>query len=150
MGSAIPDEPDPDAEITLSHQEFLDAVARLKKVDFPIERDPAEAWPDFVGWRANYELATYTVAYALDAVPAMWSGPRRRPTAPVAPLRPAARPGQVTSAEPPRTRQRRSRRSAHHDRARGRSIDELAKFVTTQVRDPQWREADDDLPGPYF
>ena len=88
MGFAIPDEPDPDVGITLSHQEFLDAVARLQKLDFPIERDPAEAWPDFVGWRANYELAAYTVAYALDAVPAMWSGPRRRPIPPVAPLRP--------------------------------------------------------------
>ena len=88
MGFHIPDEPDPDAGITLSYQEFLDAVARLRKVDFPIERDPAEAWPEFVGWRVNYELAAYTVAYALDAVPAMWSGPRRRPTPLLAPLRP--------------------------------------------------------------
>ncbi len=88
MGLGIPDEPGPDAGITLSYQEFLDAVARLHKVDFPIERDPADAWPDFVGWRVNYELAAYTVAYALDAVPAMWSGPRRRSTPPVAPLRP--------------------------------------------------------------
>jgi hypothetical protein len=88
MGFGIPDEPDPGAGITLSYQEFLDAVARLRKVDFPIERDPAEAWPDFVGWRVNYELAAYTVAYALDAVPAMWSGPRRRPTLPVTPFRP--------------------------------------------------------------
>ena len=88
MGFHIPDEPDPDAGITLSYQEFLDAVARLRKVDFPIERDPADAWPDFVGWRANYELAAYTLAYALDAVPAMWSGPRRRPTPLLAPLRP--------------------------------------------------------------
>jgi hypothetical protein len=88
MGSGIPDEPDPDAGITLSYQEFLDAVARLQKVDFPIERAPADAWPDFVGWRANYELAAYSLAYALDAVPAMWSGPRRRPTPLVAPLRP--------------------------------------------------------------
>jgi hypothetical protein len=88
MGSGIPDEPDPDAGITLSYQEFLDAVARLRKVDFPVERDPADAWPDFVGWRVNYELAAYTVAYALDVVPAMWSGPRRRPTPPITPLRP--------------------------------------------------------------
>jgi hypothetical protein len=88
MGFAIPDEPDPDAGITLSYQEFLDAIARLHKVDFPIERDPAEAWPDFVGWRVNYELAAYTVAYALDAVPALWSGPRRRPTPPITPFRP--------------------------------------------------------------
>jgi hypothetical protein len=88
MGFGIPDEPDPDAGITLSYQEFLDAVARLRKVDFPIERDPAEAWPDFVGWRVNYEPAAYKVAYALDLVPAMWSGPRRRPTPPVTPFRP--------------------------------------------------------------
>jgi hypothetical protein len=90
MGFGVPGEPDPDSGITLSYQEFLDAVARLRKVDFPIERDPSDAWPDFVGWRVNYELAAYTVAYALDAVPAMWSGPRRRPTPPVAPLRPPA------------------------------------------------------------
>jgi hypothetical protein len=88
MGSGIPDEPAPDAGITLGYQEFLDAVARLRKVDFPIERDPADAWPDFVGWRANYELAAYTIAYALDVVPAMWSGPRRRPAPPITPFRP--------------------------------------------------------------
>src|SRR5262252_2463620 len=88
MGFPIPDEPDPDAGITLSYQQFLDAVARLHKVDFPTERDPADAWPDFVGWRVNYEPAAYTLAYALDLVPAMWSGPRRRPTPPVTPFRP--------------------------------------------------------------
>ena len=63
-------------------------VARLRKVDFPIERDPADAWPDFVGWRVNYEPTAYTMAYALDLVPAIWSGPRRRPTPPVTPFRP--------------------------------------------------------------
>src|SRR5215831_4898015 len=88
MGIAVPEEHDRDSHISLTYEDFLDAVARLRKVDFPIERDAAEAWPDFVGWRANYELAAYTVAYALDAVPAMWSGPRRRPTPLVAPLRP--------------------------------------------------------------
>jgi hypothetical protein len=88
MGFGIPDEPDPDAGITLSYQEYLDAVARLRKVDFPIERDPADAWPDFVGWRVNYEPAAYAVAYALDLVPAIWSGPRRRPAPPVTPFRP--------------------------------------------------------------
>jgi hypothetical protein len=93
MGFAIPDEPDPNAEITLGYQEFLDAVARLREVDFPIERDSADAWPDFVGWRVNYESAAYAITYALDAVPAMWSGPRRRPTPPITPFRPP--PGRV-------------------------------------------------------
>jgi hypothetical protein len=58
------------------------------EVDFPIERDPADAWPDFAGWRANDEQAAYTIAYTLDVVPAMWSGPRRRPTPPITPFRP--------------------------------------------------------------
>ena len=64
----------------------------MREVDFPIERDPAEAWPDFVGWRINYEQAAYAVAAAVDAVPALWSGPRRhrRPGHPAHP--PAARP----------------------------------------------------------
>jgi hypothetical protein len=94
MGFDIADEPDPDAGITLSYQEFLEAVARLRKVDFPIERDPADAWPDFVGWRVNYESAAYAIAYALDLVPAIWSGPRRRPTPPITPFRPP--PGRAT------------------------------------------------------
>ena len=53
----------------------------MREVDFPIEREPAEAWPDFVGWRVNYERAAYAVAAAVHAVPAKWSGPRRHPSA---------------------------------------------------------------------
>ena len=60
------------------------------KVDFPIEREPEDAWPDFVGWRVNYEQAAYAMAYALDVVPALWSGPRPQPASPDLPD-PAAR-----------------------------------------------------------
>jgi hypothetical protein len=88
MDLDVPEVADPAARISLSYDEFLDAVARMRKVDFPIERDPAEAWPDFVGWRVNYEQAAYAVAAAVDAVPAMWSGPRRHRVAAIAPLRP--------------------------------------------------------------
>ncbi len=72
----------------MTYEEFLDAVARLRQVDFPIERDPADAWPDFVGWRVNYESAAYAIARAVDVVPAMWSGPRRHPAEPIPPIRP--------------------------------------------------------------
>jgi len=88
MGIDVPTEPDPDAGITLTYEEFLDAVARMKKVDFPIERDPADAWPDFVGWRLLYERAAYAVAFAVDAVPAKWSGPRMHPVEHIEPFRP--------------------------------------------------------------
>ena len=84
----IPDKPDPALGIGISYAEFLDAVGRLQEVDFPIERDPAEAWPDFVGWRVNYEQPAYALAYAIDAVPSLWSGPRRHSTKVTPPIRP--------------------------------------------------------------
>jgi len=89
MGFDILDEPAPDAGTSLTYEQFLEAVARMREVGFPIERDPAEAWPDFVGWRVNYEQAAYAVAAEVYAVPALWSGPRRHPMTPVPPRRPA-------------------------------------------------------------
>jgi hypothetical protein len=74
--------------ISLTYQQFLDAVTHLEKVDFPIERCPEEAWPDFVGWRGNYEEAAYAIASAIDAVPALWSGPRRFTDEAILPIRP--------------------------------------------------------------
>jgi len=88
MGFDIPEEPGPGAGTSVTYAEFLDAVARMREVGFPIERDPAEAWPDFVGWRVNYERAAYAIAEAIDAVPAMWSGPRHHPFPPLPPYRP--------------------------------------------------------------
>jgi hypothetical protein len=89
MGFDIPLEPDPSAGISLSYQDFLDGIAVLRLVDFPLDRSPEDAWPDFVGWRVNYEQAAFAIAYAVDAVPALWSGPRRHKKAPhIRPLRP--------------------------------------------------------------
>ncbi len=90
MGCEVPDKPDPADGISLTYPEFLGAVHRMCEVGFSIERDPADAWPDFVGWRVNYEQAAYAIAYAIDAPPALWSGPRRRPSAPISPDRPPA------------------------------------------------------------
>ena len=53
MGIDVPEDPDVAAGISLTYAEYLEAVVRLREVDFPIERDPAEAWPHFVGWRVN-------------------------------------------------------------------------------------------------
>jgi hypothetical protein len=88
MGIDIPAEPDAQAGITLTFDEYLEAITRLREMDFPIERDAAQAWPDFVGWRVNYERSAYAIAEAIDAVPALWSGPRRHASPRMAPLRP--------------------------------------------------------------
>ncbi len=91
MGLKVPDTDavDPATGISLTYEEFMHAIAHMRAVDFPIERDPEQAWSDFVGWRVNYEQAAYAVAYAVDAVPAMWSGPRRGRTKQISPIRPA-------------------------------------------------------------
>ena len=99
LGYEVPEEPDVAGPVSLSYEEFLGAVERLVAVDFPIERDPADAWPDFVGWRATYEQAAYAVAAEIDAVPALWSGPRRHGEQAMAPKRPS--PGRMTGKGQP-------------------------------------------------
>ena len=87
----FPDEPDPQAGIGITYEDFLEAIDRMRFVEFPIEREDAlfDAWTDFVGWRVNYEAAAFAIAYAIDAVPAKWSGPRRDRRHPeIPPVRP--------------------------------------------------------------
>jgi len=84
----VPENPDVDAGISLTYEEFLDAIDRMAQVKFPMSREPADAWPDFVGWRVNYERAAYWIAAEIDAVPASWSGPRHHAITTVTPLRP--------------------------------------------------------------
>jgi hypothetical protein len=119
MGLSVPEVPDPADGISLTYAEFLEAVARMEQVGFPIERVPAEAWPDFVGWRVNYEQAAYAVAAAVDAVPALWSGPRRHPTPQIAPIRPPlgrppTSPPLRHPRSPARTPSRRARPASRH------------------------------------
>ncbi|WP_010696411.1 hypothetical protein [Saccharopolyspora spinosa] len=91
VGIPVDEDPDPDSGIQLSYGEYRAAVDRLTEVGFPVERTPAEAWPHFRGWRVNYEPTAYALAAATDAVPALWSGPRRWPSHPIPPVRPADR-----------------------------------------------------------
>jgi hypothetical protein len=90
-GFAIPEEADPDDGIALGFDEFVEAIDRLRQVEFPVNRPSEDAWLDFVGWRVNYEAAAYALARAIDAPPALWSGPRRHAIPTIPPLRPATR-----------------------------------------------------------
>jgi hypothetical protein len=85
----IPENANPSGGISLSYDDFVEAVEHLRKVDFPIQRPAEDAWIDFVGWRVNYEAAAYALAWVTDAPPALWSGPRRNGIEPIPPLRPA-------------------------------------------------------------
>jgi hypothetical protein len=97
VGIPIEADPDPDGEIALPYADFEAGVQRLVDIGFDTERTAAEAWPHFRGWRVNYEPVAYALAYATDAVPAYWSGPRRWDHEPMAPVRPPNRAPAATS-----------------------------------------------------
>jgi hypothetical protein len=89
----IPYDPDPrpDAPISLTIEEFREGVKWAEDAGFRPERNADDAWPDFKGWRVNYEALAYALARRHDAVPAMWSGPRDWPAEPIPPDRPPHR-----------------------------------------------------------
>jgi len=91
MRLPVPDEPDPDGPVTVSFDQFREATEILRRVEYPIERTDEQAWPHFRGWRANYDTAALLLARQLDAPPALWTGPRRWPSTPMPPRRPAAK-----------------------------------------------------------
>jgi hypothetical protein len=92
LGWKVDPDPNPEGPIDLTFEEFEEAVAMLDHVGFPMERTAEEAWPDFRGWRVNYEAVAYRLCDHLTAPPAPWSGSRRHlRSGVVAPLRPPQR-----------------------------------------------------------
>jgi hypothetical protein len=105
LGWPVDLDPNPEGPIALQFEEFEAAVAKLRSYGFPMDRTAEEAWPDFVGWRVNYEQNAYRLADYITAPPAPWSGTRRHLRAgAVEPLRPPHRtPGKgatLTSSRP--------------------------------------------------
>jgi hypothetical protein len=94
-------DPNPEGPIDLSFEEFNEAVEMLRRVGFPIERTAEDAWPDFRGWRVNYETVAYRLADHLTAPPAPWSGTRRHlRSGVVAPRRPPQRSPGILDSRP--------------------------------------------------
>jgi hypothetical protein len=92
LGWTVDPDPSPEGPIQLTYEEFANAVDMLERVGFHTERSAEEAWPDFRGWRVNYESIAYRLADRLTAPPTPWSGPRRHlHSGPVAPRRPPQR-----------------------------------------------------------
>lgn len=87
----VEEDPDPDSELDVTFEDFQVAVELMRAVDYPVEVTAEQAWPHFRGWRVNYEKVAYALAYAIDAPPSMWSGPRRFASEPIMPYRPKNR-----------------------------------------------------------
>jgi hypothetical protein len=92
-------DPYPDQPISVSREDFGEAMDTLRSVSYPIEVTDDEAWVNFRGWRANYDLAALSIARAVDAPPALWTGPRRFKSTPMPPVRPPTRAPKAPSAD---------------------------------------------------
>ncbi|MBO0867702.1 MAG: hypothetical protein J2P15_03975 [Micromonosporaceae bacterium] len=84
-------DPRPEDPLRLTFEEYAAAVAHVTEAGFATERSAEESWPDFKGWRVNYEEIAYALARKVDAVPALWSGGRAWPSEPISPVRPIDR-----------------------------------------------------------
>ncbi len=114
------EDPDPDHPLAaVTYEEFAAAAEMLRSLDYPIERTNEQAWPHFRGWRVNYEQVALALATATSAPPALWSGPRRWPSTPLAPNRPANRRSREVDAT-----------------ARGAAYDQLAVAVKPNADSP--------------
>ncbi|HEY5023689.1 MAG TPA: hypothetical protein VII76_01820 [Acidimicrobiales bacterium] len=92
LGWHVDPDPNPEGPITLTFEEFQQAVRMLEEIGYPMELTAEEAWPNFVGWRVNYEANAYRLADRVVSPPAPWSGPRTHlHSGPVAPRRPPQR-----------------------------------------------------------
>ncbi len=80
-------DPQPGDPITISRDEFDDALDRLVEVGTPIRADREQAWKDFAGWRVNYDKVLLSLASLCQAPLAPWTSDRALPVRPKLRLR---------------------------------------------------------------
>lgn len=62
--------------ISISREEFEDALNQLAEVGVPIKPDRDQAWKDFAGWRVNYDTVLLALCELVMAPYAPWSSDR--------------------------------------------------------------------------
>ena len=72
----VDDDPRPEDPISVTRQEFDDAVERLSNAGVPLKPDREQCWRDFAGWRVNYDAALVALARLSMAPIAPWSSDR--------------------------------------------------------------------------
>jgi hypothetical protein len=68
--------PSPDDPISITREEWEEAVSYLESEGVPIKPDRDQAWRDFSGWRVNYDTVLLAVALLISAPPTPWSSDR--------------------------------------------------------------------------
>jgi hypothetical protein len=79
FGIAFEDDPQPDDPISITRQEFDDALDTLAAAGLPMKQDRDEAWRNFAGWRVNYDTVLLALADATMAPYAPWTSDRSAP-----------------------------------------------------------------------
>jgi hypothetical protein len=71
--------PSPDDPISITREEFDEAVASLQEAGVPLKTDREQAWRDFAGWRVNYDTVLLALADLTMAPYAPWTADRSAP-----------------------------------------------------------------------
>ncbi len=70
--------PAPDASISISREEFEEALDQLQNQGVDLLDDRDQAWQDFSGWRVNYDATLLALAAISLAPTAPWSSDRAK------------------------------------------------------------------------
>jgi hypothetical protein len=66
----------PDQPISVSYEEFKEALKRFTDQGIPVKEDITQAWQDFAGWRVNYDSVLIDLCELTMAPQAVWSSDR--------------------------------------------------------------------------
>ncbi len=85
----LPYDPDPrpDDPVSITRDEFDEALVLLEAEGTPIQADREQAWKDFAGWRVNYDSVLLSLASLCQAPVAPWSSDRALPVKPTLRIR---------------------------------------------------------------
>jgi hypothetical protein len=69
-------DPDPSDPVSITRDEYDEAVGRLLRAGVPVHEDREAAWRSFSGWRVNYDTVLLALAGFTQAPYAPWSSDR--------------------------------------------------------------------------
>ena len=64
--------------ISITREEFNEALTKLEDAGLPIKADREQAWKDFAGWRVNYDRVLLVLCSLVMAPHAPWSSDRAK------------------------------------------------------------------------
>ena len=76
FGLPFPPDPQPDDPISITRDEWEQALDEMARWGMPLKADREQAWRDFAGWRVNYDFCLVALSALVQAPYAPWSSDR--------------------------------------------------------------------------